>query len=123
MSLFALGLAAHLVAGILLGLLYFGGLWWNARLFAAGGHATTSILLMVGRIALLGGLLTLASLEGAGPLLVMALGVLIARAVVMRRLPDLTPPVIPAQAGIQGCHAQPSFVLDSRLRGNDGNRP
>jgi len=91
MSLLVLNLSAHLIAGILLGLVYFRGLWWNARLFTAGGHARTAILLMVGRIALLGGLLTLASLEGAGPLLVMALGVLIARAVVMRRLPATGP--------------------------------
>ncbi|HEV2675360.1 MAG TPA: ATP synthase subunit I [Aliidongia sp.] len=95
MSFFALDLSAHLIAGILLGLVYFRGLWWNARLFTAGGRTTTAMLLMVGRIALLGGLLTLASLEGAGPLLVMALGVLIARAIVMRRL---SLPVIPASA-------------------------
>ena len=117
MSLYALSLAAYLVAGILLGLLYFGGLWWNARLFAAGGHVATSILLIVGRIALLGGLLTLASLEGAGPLLVMALGVLIARAMVMRRLPL---PVIPAKAGIQG-NVPVLATLDSHFRGNDGS--
>lgn len=91
MSLLALTLSAHLIAGILLGLAYFGGLWWNARLFTAGGHARTAILLMAGRIALLGGLLTLASLEGAGPLLFTALGVLIARAVFMRRLPAAGP--------------------------------
>ena len=41
---------------------------------------------MIGRFALLGGLLTLASLEGAPPLLAMALGVLVARVVVMRRV-------------------------------------
>jgi len=91
MSLLALTLSAHLIAGILLGLAYFHGVWWNARLFTAGGHVTTSILLMVGRIGLLGGLLTLASLEGAGPLLAMALGVLIARPLVMRRLPATGP--------------------------------
>ena len=38
-----------------------------------------------------GGLLTLASLEGALPLLVMALGVLIARSVVMRRVREAAP--------------------------------
>ncbi len=87
MSLLILTLSAHLIAGILLGLVYFRGLWWNAHLFTTGGHARTAILVMVGRVALLGGLLTLASLEGAGPLLFMALGVLVARALVMRRLP------------------------------------
>ena len=46
---------------------------------------------MIGRFALLGVLLTLASLEGALPLLVMALGVLIARSVVMRRVREVAP--------------------------------
>ncbi len=116
MNFFALNLAAYFAGGILLGLIYFRGLWWNARLFTADGHARTAILLMVGRVALLGGLLTLASLEGAGPLLVMALGVLIARFIVMRRLPSLT--VIPAKAGLRG-KRRISATLDSRLRGND----
>ena len=75
----------------MLGVLYFRGLWWNARRFAAGGRATTTIALMIGRFVLLGGLLTLASLEGALPLLVMALGVLIARSVVMRRVREAAP--------------------------------
>ena len=118
MSLLAFDLSAHLIAGILLGLVYFRGLWWNARLFTAGGHAPTAILLMVGRIALLGGLLTLASLEGAAPLLAMALGVLIARALVMRRL---SRPVIPAQAGIQSKRRM-TATLDYRPRGNDGRK-
>jgi F1F0 ATPase subunit 2 len=81
-----LGLPACLATGIALGLLYFHGLWHNARRFAGGGRVTTTIALMVGRVALLGGLLTLASLAGALPLLVMTLGVLIARAIVMRRV-------------------------------------
>jgi len=81
-----LGLAAHLAAGIALGLLYFHGLWRNARRLARGGRVTTTIALMIGRFALLGGLLTLASLEGALPLLAMALGVFMARSVVVRRV-------------------------------------
>ena len=44
---------------------------------------------MISRFALLGGLLTLASLEGASPLLVMTLGVLIARFMVMRRVREV----------------------------------
>ena len=46
---------------------------------------------MIGRFALLGGLLTLASLEGALPLLAMALGVFIARFAVMRRIREAAP--------------------------------
>jgi F1F0 ATPase subunit 2 len=86
-----LSLAAHLAAGIALGVFYFRSLWWNARRFAGGGRAITVVALMIGRFALLGGLLTLASLEGALPLLMMALGVLIARPVVMRRVREAAP--------------------------------
>ena len=71
-------------AGIAGGIAYFSGLWWNAWLFAQGARTGTTILLMAGRFALLGGLLTLASLQGAAPLLAMALGVMIGRFVVMR---------------------------------------
>jgi hypothetical protein len=41
---------------------------------------------MIGRLVLMGGVLTLASLEGALPLLIMALGVLVARFAVMNRV-------------------------------------
>ena len=75
----ALGLLAHLAVGVALGTAYFHGLWWNARLFAAGASLPVSIGLVIGRFALLGGVLMLASLEGALPLLAMALGVLVAR--------------------------------------------
>ena len=56
-----------------------------------GGRTITVVALMIGRFVLLGGLLTLASLEGALTLLMMALGVLIARAVVIRRVREATP--------------------------------
>ena len=46
---------------------------------------------MIGRFVLLGGLLALASLEGALPLLMMALGVLIGRAIVMRNTREAAP--------------------------------
>jgi F1F0 ATPase subunit 2 len=81
----AVSLAIHLAAGIGLGIAYFSAVWWNARLFALGGRASTTIALTIGRLVVLGGLLALASLEGALPLLAMALGVLIARPLVMRR--------------------------------------
>ncbi len=81
-----LGLAAHLAAGIGLGAFYFQALWWNTQRFAAGGRLTTATALTIGRFALLGGVLFLASQEGALPLLAVALGILVARAVVMRRV-------------------------------------
>jgi F1F0 ATPase subunit 2 len=86
-----LGLAGYFIAGIGLGVLYFRSLWWNARRFTEDGRATTAIALMIGRFALLGILLTLASLEGALPLLAMALGILIARAAVMQSVRVATP--------------------------------
>lgn len=82
-------IAVHFGAGLLLGILYFYGVWWNARLFASGGRVGTSILVMLSRIALLVIVLTLASFEGALPLLVMALGVLLGRFIVMRRLRNI----------------------------------
>ena len=86
-----LSLAAYLAAGVALGFNNFQSLRWNACRFTGGGRTTTAIALTVGRFALLGGLLTLASLEGALPLLMVALGVLIARPVVMRRVRGAVP--------------------------------
>ena len=86
MNVTLLDLGVHLAAGIGLGGLYFGSLWWNARLFARGGRLSMTFALMAGRFVLLGGALLLISLEGAGPLLVTALGILVARFAVMRRV-------------------------------------
>ena len=85
-----LSLTAHLAAGIMLGVVYFRSLWWNARRVTAGASVATTIAVMIGRFVLLGMLLTLASLEGALPLLLMALGVLIARSVVVRKIREIT---------------------------------
>jgi F1F0 ATPase subunit 2 len=79
-----LAMAIHLAAGIAVGILYFRVLWWNVRRLTGGGRVMTTIGLMIGRFVLLAGFLTLASLEGAPPLLMAALGVLIGRYVVMR---------------------------------------
>jgi F1F0 ATPase subunit 2 len=86
-----LDLAIHLCAGIALGVLYFRGLWRNVKRLTGAGRLSTTIALMIGRFAAIGGLLALASLEGALPLLVMALGLLIGRSIVMRNLREVTP--------------------------------
>ena len=86
-----LSLAAYLAAGIAVGVIYFRSLWWNARRFTAGDRTATTIAVMIGRFVVLGVVLTLASLEGALPLLLMALGVLIARSVVVRQIGEVTP--------------------------------
>jgi len=86
-----LSLAAHLAAGIIVGVFYFRSLWWNTRRFAAGGRVSMTIAVMIGRFVILGIVLTLTSLEGALPLLLMALGVVVARFPVMRRIEEITP--------------------------------
>ena len=91
MNISAIALVAYLAIGISLGALYFGGVWWSAYLFVRSGRISTTIALLAGRFALLGGALTLVSLEGALPLLMTALGVLIGRFVVVRRLGDAAP--------------------------------
>ncbi len=84
-----LGLGAHLGAGFALGIVYFRSLWWSTRRFA--GSIAAIVALTIGRFVLIGGVLTLASLEGALPLLTMALGVLVARSVVMNRVREAAP--------------------------------
>ena len=80
----SLSLTIHFAAGIALGFLYFRGLWWSVSRLTGDGRVVTTIALLIGRFVLLGGLLTLAILEGSLPLLVLALGLLIARSAVMR---------------------------------------
>ena len=83
--------AMFLGLGLVAGLLYFGSLWWSTRRFARGGRMAATVALMAARLAVLGGLLVLASLHGALPLLMMTLGVLIGRFAVMRRLRTAAP--------------------------------
>ncbi len=82
----AISLTLHLAGGTIVGTLYFGSLWWNARLFAQAGRVRTLLAGMVARLVLLGAVLTAASVEGALPLLATALGVVLARAAVLRQV-------------------------------------
>jgi F1F0 ATPase subunit 2 len=77
-------LAAYLTAGCVAGVLYFVCLRWNARRFAERARMDVTIALMLARFSVLAGLLTFAAGVGAMPLLLMALGVVIARFAVMR---------------------------------------
>jgi len=70
--------------GITAGLLHFLLLRWNTRLFVAGG-ALRAIGLQGLRLAALAGVLLLVARLGAMPLLLTALGVMIARQIVVRR--------------------------------------
>ncbi len=78
-------LAAHLAGGLALGALYFRALWWNAQRFGDGAGMALPIALTVGRFVLLAAVLVGVSLEGAMPLLATALGLFIARFLVVRR--------------------------------------
>jgi F1F0 ATPase subunit 2 len=79
------GALVGIAAGILLGLIHFGSLWWNVRLLASGG-ALRALAIQVLRFALLtAALLGLAKL-GAAALLAGGLGLLLARGLLLRRL-------------------------------------
>jgi F1F0 ATPase subunit 2 len=86
-----LDLAAHLGAGLVLGSLYFRSLWWGVSRLAGRESPLAIIALLIGRFVLIGAVLTLASLEGALPLLTMALGVFAARFTVMHRIREAAP--------------------------------
>jgi len=87
----ALYLVGYLTAGFGLGMLYFHALRRSADLLATGGRAWTAAALTLGRLALAGAMLTFAGMQGAAPLLAMALGFLIARSCIMRRALKATP--------------------------------
>jgi len=78
-------LVAHFVLGGALGLLYFRGLWWNVRQLVQARGAAAAFAVGAARFLGLGAVLFLTSREGALPLLATALGVLAARAMVLRR--------------------------------------
>ena len=91
MSFDGMTLALYGTSGVVAGSLYFVCLWWNARLFSERGRFWAAVLLLPGRLLLLGSALTLAARQGAMPLLLMALGVFIARFAVMRGLRATAP--------------------------------
>jgi hypothetical protein len=70
--------------GLLAGTLHFSLLRWNTSLYARPDRIGVGAALQVVRIGVLAGLLVVAARQGALPLLLMALGVLVARPVVMR---------------------------------------
>jgi hypothetical protein len=76
--------AGFVAAGALAGLLYFGLLRWNTTLYLGGERAGLGAALHIVRLGALTALLVLTATCGALPLLLTALGVLIARPLVMR---------------------------------------
>ena len=80
------GMSAALGAGILIGMLHFLTLRWNAAMFAAGQSLLPALAMQLARFAATtGALAVVAGRFGALPLLVAAAGVLATRTVVVRR--------------------------------------
>jgi hypothetical protein len=73
-----------LVVGLLVGTLHFALLRWNAALYAQAGRVWTAAALQAVRFGVLAGVLTMSALHGALALLLTALGLLIARPIVIR---------------------------------------
>jgi len=90
---FALGIAA--------GLLHFHLLRWNTSLFITGG-ALRAIGVQLLRLAALAVVLVLAAWLGALPLLLTALGVMIARFIVTSSMRGPAPPATPRNAEAAG---------------------
>jgi hypothetical protein len=82
----ALTLVLWLMGGGVLGLIYFRMVQHSAGLLLSGrrGGAVVGLGLVALRLAGLAGVLMIAALQGAGPLLAAALGLLIGRFAVMR---------------------------------------
>lgn len=80
-------LAIWLAGGVLIGLIYFRLVRHCANLMMSGlrGGPLFGLALVLVRMAGLGGVLIIAVMQGAGPLLAAALGLLIGRFAVMRR--------------------------------------
>ncbi len=76
-----------LALGLAIGGVYFASMWWSAELFATGGRVPLAIALTAGRFASILAVLALVAIRGGAlPLMITALGVVIARAVAMRRV-------------------------------------
>lgn len=73
-----------LAAGVLAGALHFALLRWNTTLYARAGRVAAAAALQVLRLGVLAGLLAIVARQGALPLLLAALGLLIARSLVVR---------------------------------------
>ncbi len=72
-------------AGTLLGFLHFGALWWNTRAFATGA-AVRAVVLHILRFAVLIAVLYGLAKLGALVLLTAAVGIFVARSLVLRRV-------------------------------------
>jgi len=77
-------LIAAFAAGAALGAAHFGSLWWSVVLMR-DGRAALGVAVQALRFVALAAALALIACQGAAPLLAAALGLLAARALLMRR--------------------------------------
>jgi hypothetical protein len=78
-------LSAFAAAGGIGGALYFLAVWRSTKALAGGARLSKALVPMLARFLLMGLLLGLAARQGAAPLLATAAGVLLGRALVLRR--------------------------------------
>ena len=78
--------AFWLAAGIAGGSVHFALLRWNTRLYLAGANVARALGVQAARLAAVAALLVVAALHGAMPLLAAAIGVVLARLLVLRVL-------------------------------------
>lgn len=79
-------LAGLLGLGFLLGLVFFGALWWITHQLLGGGGVLLVLACHLGRFALLTGALVWAARQGPWPLLAVACGIALARMATLRRI-------------------------------------
>jgi F1F0 ATPase subunit 2 len=84
-------LAGLLGLGFLLGLVFFGALWWITHQLLSDGGVLLVLACHLGRFVLLGGALVWAARQGIWPLLAMACGITLARAVTLRQIRSTAP--------------------------------
>ena len=75
-----------LLAGMVAGFIHFRSLWWNTRMLSGSGPILPAVAVQLGRFALLAAVLTVLTMFGAVPLLTGALGIMISRQLVMKRV-------------------------------------
>jgi N-ATPase, AtpR subunit len=78
--------AAFFALGVVAGTVYWALLRWNTVLYLGGGRIQTAAAVQVLRLVALAGLLSVAALHGTPPLLLTAVGALIARPFVLHRM-------------------------------------
>ncbi|MDR3375930.1 MAG: ATP synthase subunit I [Ancalomicrobiaceae bacterium] len=84
-------LGAWASLGFVVGAVYFRALWRTTLWLTEAGHGAATAALTVLRLALLVGSLVVATLQGPLPLMATALGLIVAKIVVVRRVKGTTP--------------------------------